>query len=197
MKKLIAGMLMVMGLAQFASASQVDTLTLSTITVKNTLVIASGTVSGLLTAKTVTVTGALTATVTGNADTATALASNPTDCSSNQFATGIAASGNLSCAALAAGEREVRPREEPRAEDAFDVLDLGLDLRRQIAGAGDAPVEILGTALEILGARVELARERLEPGDGSVLGELARQAAGALGLRPVDSGFFEKNDRGR
>ena len=40
------------------------------------------------------------AALTGNASTAAALASNPVDCSSNQFAWGIAASGNLSCAAL-------------------------------------------------------------------------------------------------
>lgn len=37
---------------------------------------------------------------TDNVATATALAANPTDCSSNQFATTIAASGNLTCAAL-------------------------------------------------------------------------------------------------
>jgi hypothetical protein len=36
--------------------------------------------------------------VTGNASTATALASNPSDCSANQFATTIAANGNLTCA---------------------------------------------------------------------------------------------------
>nr|MBA3758419.1 tail fiber domain-containing protein [Candidatus Saccharibacteria bacterium] len=40
--------------------------------------------------------------VTGNASTATALAANPTDCSANQFATTIAANGNLTCAAIAA-----------------------------------------------------------------------------------------------
>lgn len=40
-------------------------------------------------------------TVSGNAGTATALASNPTDCSANQFANAIAASGNLTCSALA------------------------------------------------------------------------------------------------
>lgn len=34
----------------------------------------------------------------GNASTATALAANPTDCSANQFATAIDASGNLTCA---------------------------------------------------------------------------------------------------
>jgi len=45
-----------------------------------------------------TITGNLTGDVAGNADTATALASNPTDCTSNQFATAIAASGNLTCA---------------------------------------------------------------------------------------------------
>lgn len=47
------------------------------------------------------VTGNLTGAVTGNASTATALAANPSDCSANQFATTIAASGNLTCAALA------------------------------------------------------------------------------------------------
>lgn len=45
--------------------------------------------------------GNLTGAVTGNASTATALASNPTDCSANQFANAIAANGNLTCAAIA------------------------------------------------------------------------------------------------
>lgn len=36
----------------------------------------------------------------GNSATASALASDPTDCSANQFANGIAANGNLSCSAL-------------------------------------------------------------------------------------------------
>jgi len=48
-----------------------------------------------------TITGNLTGAVTGNASTATALAANPTDCSANQFATTIAASGNLTCAQVA------------------------------------------------------------------------------------------------
>jgi len=38
--------------------------------------------------------------IIGNIDTATALAANPADCSANQFATTIAANGNLTCAAL-------------------------------------------------------------------------------------------------
>lgn len=41
--------------------------------------------------------GTISAALTGNASTATALAANPTDCSSNQFANAIAASGNLTC----------------------------------------------------------------------------------------------------
>lgn len=45
--------------------------------------------------------GVVTGAVTGNASTATALAANPTDCSSNQYANAIAASGNLSCSAIA------------------------------------------------------------------------------------------------
>ena len=42
--------------------------------------------------------------LTGNADTATALAANPSDCSANQFATTIAANGNLTCASLTDGD---------------------------------------------------------------------------------------------
>lgn len=42
--------------------------------------------------------GTITGALTGNASTATALAANPSDCSANQFATTIAASGNLTCA---------------------------------------------------------------------------------------------------
>lgn len=38
--------------------------------------------------------------ITGNAATATALAGNPTDCAANEFATTIAASGNLTCAGI-------------------------------------------------------------------------------------------------
>lgn len=40
----------------------------------------------------------MTGTLTGNADTATALAANPSDCAANNFATTIAANGNLTCA---------------------------------------------------------------------------------------------------
>ena len=41
---------------------------------------------------------------TGNAATATALASNPSDCSAGQYANAIAASGNLTCGAVAYSE---------------------------------------------------------------------------------------------
>lgn len=41
--------------------------------------------------------GTITAALTGNASTASALATNPTDCSSGQYATGIDAAGNLVC----------------------------------------------------------------------------------------------------
>lgn len=47
-----------------------------------------------------TITGNLTGDVTGNADTATALASNPTDCSANQFANAIDTEADLTCSAL-------------------------------------------------------------------------------------------------
>jgi len=46
--------------------------------------------------------GTVTAALTGNSSTATALAANPTDCGSREFATAIAASGNLTCSAAAA-----------------------------------------------------------------------------------------------
>lgn len=56
--------------------------------------IASPTFTGTVTAPTFS--GALS----GNASTATALAANPTDCTSNQYATTIAANGNLTCATV-------------------------------------------------------------------------------------------------
>ncbi len=63
--------------------------------------ITAATFSGNLTGNvTGNVTGNLTGNVTGNADTATALATNPSDCSANQFATTIAANGNLACASI-------------------------------------------------------------------------------------------------
>lgn len=49
---------------------------------------------------TATLTGNVTGNLTGNASTATALASNPSDCAANTFANAIAASGNLTCAAI-------------------------------------------------------------------------------------------------
>jgi len=49
----------------------------------------------------ISATGGFTGNLTGNASTATALAANPTDCSANQFANAIAASGNLTCTAIA------------------------------------------------------------------------------------------------
>lgn len=47
-------------------------------------------------------TGGITGALTGNASTSTALAGNPTDCSANNFATTIDASGNLTCAQVTA-----------------------------------------------------------------------------------------------
>ena len=45
--------------------------------------------------------GNISAALSGNASTSTALAANPADCSSGQFATTIAANGDLTCAAIA------------------------------------------------------------------------------------------------
>lgn len=75
------------------------TLTNKTLTAP---VISTITNTGTLTLPTTTGTLALTS---GNVATATALASNPTDCSANNYATTIAASGNLTCAqvSLSAG----------------------------------------------------------------------------------------------
>lgn len=42
--------------------------------------------------------GTITASLSGNASTATALAATPAQCAANQFATGVAASGNANCA---------------------------------------------------------------------------------------------------
>ena len=54
--------------------------------------------------KNIVVTGGMTGNVTGalygNASTATRLATNPTDCGSNAYATGVDSFGNLTCAAI-------------------------------------------------------------------------------------------------
>lgn len=57
----------------------------------------TGTVTGTFAGN---LTGNVTGNVSGNASTATALAANPTDCSSNTYATTIAANGNLTCASI-------------------------------------------------------------------------------------------------
>ena len=56
------------------------------------------TITGLVSVTSTSFVGALT----GNASTATALAANPADCSANQYATTIAANGDLTCAQPAA-----------------------------------------------------------------------------------------------
>src|SRR5690242_12759599 len=48
--------------------------------------------------------GTITAALSGNASTATALAANPADCSANQYATTIAANGDLTCAQVGASQ---------------------------------------------------------------------------------------------
>lgn len=53
-----------------------------------------GNVTGNLTGN---VTGNVTGALTGNADTATALAANPADCGAGEYASAIAANGNLTC----------------------------------------------------------------------------------------------------
>jgi hypothetical protein len=62
--------------------------------------------------------GTITAALTGNSSTATALAANPSDCSSNQFANAIAASGNLTCSALASADL---PAPTASAISALDI----------------------------------------------------------------------------
>ena len=85
----------------YGAASQTaDLLRISTSTTAGTHQFRIDKDGDLIVAGGATITGSLTGAVTGNADTATALAANPTDCGANEFATTIAASGNLTCAAV-------------------------------------------------------------------------------------------------
>lgn len=65
----------------------------------------------------------ITAAITGNASTATALAANPSDCSSGQFATTIAANGNLTCSDLTSSAT-ITGTKVNAAGGSADVLDL-------------------------------------------------------------------------
>lgn len=69
----------------------------------------------------------ITASLTGNASTATALASAPTQCSSNQFSTGVATSGNANC-----------------AQPAFTNLSgtIAVSQIRSVHGSGGSPVSV-------------------------------------------------------
>lgn len=83
----------------FSSVDQIIINAGSTIELQdNTNVAGNLGATGTITAATFS--GDLTGNVTGNADTASALAANPSDCAANQFATTIAANGDLTCAAL-------------------------------------------------------------------------------------------------
>lgn len=59
------------------------------------------------------VSGQFSGALIGNADTATAFASNPTDCSAGQYATTIAANGNLTCAQVAYSQLSGTPTSLP------------------------------------------------------------------------------------
>ena len=67
----------------------------------NALVVFDGTTGSLVKNSSVTVSGStITGTFSGNSTSATALAANPTDCSANNMAISIDASGNLTCAQI-------------------------------------------------------------------------------------------------
>jgi hypothetical protein len=88
---------------QYASEiSSSGALTCSTIPNSSTTAVSTNTANKIVTrdASGNFAAGTITATVSGNASTSTALAANPTDCSSNQYATTIAANGDLTCASI-------------------------------------------------------------------------------------------------
>lgn len=100
----LSGNLWVTGKGTFGTASATD-LTVSSDLWTNTLTATGQTVLGSASTTQITASGNIWAggfigNLTGNANTATALASNPTDCSAGQYATTIAASGNLTCSAI-------------------------------------------------------------------------------------------------
>jgi hypothetical protein len=78
------------------------TLTAGSTGSSNEVVLSAGTNIAISGGGVVSVTGTVASATT--ASTATALASNPTDCSAGQYANAIAASGNLTCSSLAAGD---------------------------------------------------------------------------------------------
>lgn len=84
-----------------ASVTGADVSTATSVTVASVRANAASSFGGNVTASgnfIGNLVGNVTGSVTGNADTATALAATPTACGANQYASAIAASGNLTCA---------------------------------------------------------------------------------------------------
>lgn len=95
----------------------------------------------------------ITGSISGNAGTATALASNPTDCSAGQYASAIAASGNLTCADPFSGMVESYTGHIETASDKTYVIDHYASYAKQItnirikctSGSITAALKINGT----------------------------------------------------
>lgn len=83
------------------------------------------------------------------ATAATALAANPTDCSANQFATTIAANGNLTCAALADGDIPAAIARDSEVAAAYQPLDADLTTIGGLAKTDDNVMVANGSTWEL------------------------------------------------
>lgn len=73
-----------------------------------------------------TFSGNLTGNVTGNASTASALAANPADCTGGQFATAIAANGDLTCSTPSGSISGLTTNTIPRAASSTTIADSNI-----------------------------------------------------------------------
>ncbi len=98
-----------------------------------------------------TFSGNLTGNVTGNASTATALAANPSDCAANNFATTIAANGDLTCAqpSITAGVSGLGT-----GVSTFLATPSSANLATAVTGETGSGALVFGTAPTLTGATV-------------------------------------------
>lgn len=137
----------------------------------------TATPTGLTSVAATTFTGALT----GNASTASALASNPSDCEAGQYATAIAANGNLTCGSPAGTGDMLASIYDANSDN---VVDSAATAAALAADPADCSAGQVATGIAASGALTCTATPSVTTLTGAVTGNAS--TASALAADPAD-----------